>query len=165
MLKIATKLKENLLEQLNLYKYMDRLTLEKKEVIIKGHAEYLSEIDKNIEAVACQLLELEQKRLQLVSNYVSKDTKLSEFIDKLDPEVSLSLKDIREQLVGVMENIQKMNKLNLYLINNSIKWIEHSISTIANVIAPESASYNANGKSVTNSPYSLNPTGIIEHEV
>jgi flagellar biosynthesis/type III secretory pathway chaperone len=164
MLKVATQLKDNLSEQLKLYKYMDKLTAEKREIIIKGDAESLSEMDKVIEAVACQILELEQNRLSVLEGYVSRESSLSEFIKKLDPEISTALSDIREQLIGVMQNIQKMNKQNIYLIDNSIKWIEHSIMTIANVISPESAAYNQKGKALTSSTYNISSSGMIEHE-
>jgi flagellar biosynthesis/type III secretory pathway chaperone len=165
MKKVATKLKDNLSEQLNLYKYMDHLTLEKKELIIKGKVEELAELDRHIESVTCQILELEQNRLLLLETDSSKDTKLSDFIKKLDKESAVVLTDLRTQLIAVMDRIQKVNTINIDLIDNSIKWIEHSVTTIANIIAPESASYNYRGKALTNSPYNLNASGIVERDV
>ena len=97
--------------------------------------------------------------------HLSKDSRLSEFIKKLDPDLAEPLTDLRKRLVEVIAYIQKMNRLNIYLIESSIKWIEHSVTTIANVLSPESAAYNANGKPLTTSAYSnFKPANIIEHE-
>lgn len=163
---IANKLKNNLLEQLNFYNYMERLTTEKKDLIIKGDAESLAELDKNIEAVACQILELEEKRLKLLEGRISKNSRLSDFIIMLEPDVAEPLKEIGQQLLDVMTNIKKLNDINIYLIKNSIKWIEYSVATIANALAPESAAYNASGKALSNSPYNntISSSNIVEHE-
>lgn len=162
--KLVKNLQNNLSEQLKYYKYMDRLSLEKKDVIIKGDTETLSEIDRNIEAVACQIIEIEQERLKLLKGHITRESKLTDFIKKLDPESAKMLNNIREELILVVRNIQKVNNVNIYLIKNSIKWIEHSVATIANVIAPESASYNATGRALTNKNFcSLNSSGIVEH--
>lgn len=162
MQKAATLIKNNLSEQLTLYRYMDRLTMEKKALIVKGDAESLSELDKHIEAVTCQILELEQSRLKILDSHHSKDSKLTDFIKTLDSKTAEPLVTLQDQLINTIKDIQKVNNLNVYLIRNSIKWIEHSVSTIANVIAPESAAYNARGKSL--SSYNMSSPGIVEHD-
>lgn len=165
MKEIATRLKNNLSEQLKYYQDIDKLSLEKKELIIKGDAEALSELDKRIESAACQVLDLEQKRLKLLEAHLSKNSRLSDFIKKLDPELARPLNDLRNQLLSVMQSIQRLNDVNVYLIENSIKWIEYSINTIANVLSPESSAYNANGKALTTLPYSnRSNSSLIEHE-
>ena len=63
-----------------------------------------------------------------------------------------------------MSNIQRINNMNVYLINSSIKWIEHSVNTIANVLAPECSAYNRSGRALTKSPYNMNKSSIVEHE-
>lgn len=165
MKKLAMQVKNNLSEQLNLYKYIDRLTLQKKELIIKGDAESLAEIDKHVQTVLCELISLEQKRLRLLGGQLDKNAKISDFIKRLDPDTAEPLNTIRLQLINVMKNIEKLNKLNVYLIQNSIKWIEHSVTTITNVFLPESAAYNANGRVLTNTPYYMDTSGLIEHTV
>lgn len=162
---LTTKLENNLSEQLNYYNQMNSLTEEKKDLIIKGDAESLAELDRRIESIACHVLELEKKRFDILAGKVQKESKLSEFITQLDERLAKPLTELRKKLIDVMGQIQKKNELNVYLINNSIKWIEHSVSTIANVIAPESAAYNFRGRVLTNSPYNnFNTSSIIEHD-
>lgn len=162
---LATKLENNLTEQLSYYNQMNNLTEEKKDLIIKGDAEALADLDRHIESIACHVLELEQKRFDILAGKVDKESKLSDFINQLDEKLAVPLTVLRRNLMVVMAQIQKKNELNVYLINNSIKWIEYSVSTIANVFAPESAAYNFKGKVLTNSPYNnFNTSAIIQHD-
>ncbi|MGD9580048.1 MAG: flagellar protein FlgN [Vampirovibrionia bacterium] len=162
---LASKLENNLSEQLKFYNQMNDITKLKKELIIKGDAESLAELDRRIESIACQVLELEQKRFEILDGKVAKESKLSDFISQLDEKISKPLDSLRRKLKKVMSEIQRTNEINVYLINNSIKWIEHSVATIANVLAPESAAYNFRGKVLTNSPYTnFNTSTIIEHD-
>jgi len=166
MRETATKLKNNLSEQLNLYNYMGRLSAEKKEIIIKGVPDNLMEVDRCIEAVACRILELEQDRRKILDGHIDQDSKLGDFINKLDNKAAAPLKKVREELLKSMKEIQKINNLNVYLINNSIKWIEHSVNTITNHFVPESASYNARGKTVNRSTYDISSIStLVERDV
>lgn len=165
MKKIAANLENNLSEQLKLYNYLDRITDDKKVLIIKGDAESLAVLDRQIETVTCELLELEKKRLNLLKGLISKESKLSDFINLLDPEFAKPLSELRERLTDVMARIQHKNKANIFLIENSIKWVQHSIKTIVNVISPESAAYNFKGRVQTKSIYEMDSSGIIEHQV
>ncbi len=161
---IVRKLKHNLTDQLNYYKVMEQLTIEKKDLIIKGDADALAELDKTIEAVACQALGLEQDRLSLLGGVANRSSKLSDFIKMIGPELGSPLEELRTQLMEVMANIQRVNNMNIYLIKSSIKWIEHSVTTIANVLAPECSAYNRAGKAMTTSPYNMNKSSLVEHE-
>lgn len=165
MKNLAIQVKNNLHEQLNLYNYVDRLTTHKKELIIKGDADGLVELDKHIQAVLCELIALEQKRLRLLHGHIDKNAKLSDFTQNLEPELAKPLDDVRLQLLEVMKKIDKLNRLNIYLIKNSIKWIEHSVTTIANVLLPESAAYGATGRALNNIPSYVDSSGLIEHTV
>lgn len=164
MRETANKLYNNLSEQLNLYNYMCRMSLEKKEIIIKGSPDCLIELDRCIEAVACRILELEQDRQKMLSGHINNGSRLSEFINKLDRKTASPFNKLRSELINVMQEIQKINNLNIYLINSSIKWIEHSVRTITNHVVPESASYNARGKNLNRSTYDYSMSGIVEKD-
>lgn len=164
MREAANKLYNNLSEQLNLYNYMCRMSIEKKEIIIKGSPDCLIELDRCIEAVACRILELEQDRQKILLGQVNSGAKLSEFINKLDKKTAPSFNKLRTDLINVMQEIQKINNLNIYLINSSIKWIEHSVRTITNHVLPESASYNAKGRNLNRSTYNYSMSGIVEKD-
>ncbi|MEW5819969.1 MAG: flagellar protein FlgN [Cyanobacteriota bacterium] len=162
---LVNTLKNNLSEQLNHYENMDKLTEQKKELIIKGDVESLADLDKQIESIACHVLDLEQRRVKLLGRYVTKESRLSDFLMVVEPDLAKPLNQLREKLLNVMANIKKTNQLNVYLINNSIKWIEHSVNTISNVLAPESAAYNSYGKALTTLSYgNYSSPKIVEHE-
>jgi flagellar biosynthesis/type III secretory pathway chaperone len=165
MRNLANNLKNNLSEQLGHYEKMEKLTDHKRELIVKGDVESLSELDKQIETVACHVLELEQKRVTLLERFATKDSRFSDFLMVLEPELAKPLNELREKLMAVMANIKKMNEVNVYLINNSIKWIEHSVNTISNILSPECSAYNARGRALTTSCYGdYASSKIVEHE-
>lgn len=152
----AKQLESNLKQQLKYYEEIEELSLEKKDLIIEGNAEKLTTLDRNIESLACQLLNLEQKRFQLLEGNFPKNTLIPDIIGKLPSEEANNINDIRLKLKTTLSNIQKINTMNINLIENSIKWIEHSVATIANYLIPESAAYTFQGKSITKSPYTYN---------
>ena len=95
---IVKKLKYNLTDQLNYYKVMEKLTAEKKDLIVNGDIDSLSELDRTIEALACQILELEQNRLSLMAGVSTRDSRLSDFIKMIGPEFGTPLDELRIQL-------------------------------------------------------------------
>lgn len=162
----ARQLESNLKQQLKYYEEMEELSIEKKNLIIKGDAEKLATLDRNIESLACQVLTLEQKRLQIQQETFSKDAQIVDIVKNLPDADANIINEIRLKLKSTLSNIQKINTMNIYLIENSIKWIEHSVTTIANYLAPESAAYTFQGKSITKSPYTYNfsSSSTIEQE-
>lgn len=163
---LAKHLESNLKQQLNYYKEIETLSENKKDLIIKGDAEKLATLDRSIESLTCQVLALEQKRFKMLDGKYARDAKLADIINHLGSDNKTILHDIRINLKKVLTNIQKLNKMNVYLIENSIRWIEHSVTTIANFLIPESAAYTFQGKTVTQSPYTydFNSSSTIEQE-
>lgn len=135
---------EKILEQeIEACSKLEQYITDKKDYLVKGDIEGVMKVDRELERYNSAIERLEQKRLQL---YPNKNT-LSEIIEKIEEKnKARHIGNLRDKLNELLTNTQKQNNINAELIKHSLTIIESSISSIVNVLVPESSYYNSRGK-------------------
>ena len=135
---------EKILEQeINACSKLEQYITDKKDFLVKGDIEGIMNVDLKLEKYNSAVEKLEEKRQQL---YPAK-TSLNEIIDSIkEKNKTYRLKNMKNKLNNMLVNAQKQNNINSELIKYSLKIVESSISSIVNVLVPESSSYNSKGK-------------------
>ena len=135
------------------YKYHQKLcetARAKKEVIIENKIKDLSEIIEKEKVLLSDLNELEDNRsqyLDLISteyNLESNPPQYNILKKELDSSQKNELKDIREKLLKVIEELQSINQENKILLEEAIKLNNFSFELIANSLEPENNIYDKN---------------------
>lgn len=152
------ELEEIIDDQINIYSKIEKCVMDKKEVLVKGDIDSLRMLDQKIETYISKIEKLENKRQSVYSNLGKSDSTLREIIDSVSDDkksqnLGIKLDSLRETIM----NIKKYNDMNAQLIKHSLKLIEHSVFSIANVLMPESSTYNNYGR-VKSSSKNLNMT-------
>jgi hypothetical protein len=86
--------------------------------------------------------ELERGRIALLIHMGHKDKSLKDFIECLDVNNAQPFIEARQRLVRVVENVRELNTESRSLLELSVKWIEDSVSLIAQLLMPEASSYS-----------------------
>lgn len=136
-------------QEVEVYSQLEKYVLDKKECLIKRDLNRLKDVDCEIQKINMLVDKLEIKRANLNLNFGKRNMTLSEIInmiEKDDRKQAERFSAIREKLKYLATSIQRQNNINTQLIHHSLKLIEHSVKTIANVLIPESSAYNRYGK-------------------
>ena len=146
---------ENLVEVLDqectLYEKLLGLSSRKTTIIIKGDLEALAEITDEEQCIIGSIQGLEKKRIiamKDIANVLNKDVdslKLTELIQILDkrPADQKNLAVQRDRLVGVAENVRRVNGQNQQLLESSIEMVQFEMNIIqAAKRAPQTANYS-----------------------
>ena len=57
---------------------------------------------------------------------------------------------LKSKLNNIADKTRRQNKINLELLEHTMKIIENSVNIIANALAPEVSSYNKRGRKIEN---------------
>jgi len=151
-------------EEISLHQTIETRLEEKKQVIIKGDLDALTNLDDQLEELSRQALELEESRLAMMIQMGRDEVTLKEFIGSLrDENDTRLLEHAREQLVTTTQNIRELCRSNQDLISHSIRMIEQSVGFISSILSPGGASYtNPNDRrSQSNTPTPTASSTII----
>ena len=122
----------------NIERYLSR----KKDVIIKGDLDALTQVDNALESLTQQARELEKERLAIMVQMGREGETMKAFLKSLktgeDTEI---LAHAREQLAVTTQEIKKLSLTNRDLLTQSIRFIEQSVEVIATMLAPEGSAY------------------------
>lgn len=148
-------LKRILDQEIESYGQVEQKMAEKNQVLIRGNASELSRLDRELIALNQRTIELEKQRISLMMNMGKQNYSLQEFINSLDIHKAAPLIEARQRLNRVIGNVRDLNSQNKRLLEISLKWIETSVETIAQMLTPQGASYDGKGdkshrKSATN---------------
>ncbi|OEF99502.1 hypothetical protein BHF71_08775 [Vulcanibacillus modesticaldus] len=113
------------------------LAKQKKQVLIDGSIEELSKIIHYESLWIKKVSKLEDERMKVVQQILNdNDIKadqitINDLINNLDsPDDKKRLEDIHGKLTKTIEEIQQLNDLNTQLIEQSLKYISHTINLI-----------------------------------
>ncbi|MBE5825954.1 MAG: flagellar protein FlgN [Butyrivibrio sp.] len=154
MISVAS-LVENLVEVLDrectLYEKLLGLSSRKTTIIIKGDLEALAGITDEEQCIIGSIQGLEKQRetaMKDIANVLNKDVnslKLTELIQILDkrPVDQKKLAFQRDRLVGVAENVRRVNGQNQQLLESSLEMVQFEMNIIqAAKMAPQTANYS-----------------------
>lgn len=136
-------------QQVELYDTVDNLMQKKRLILVKGNAYELSNIDQKLTTLAQKGSQLEERRIKLLKEMGYHNLSLKEVIQKLSVQQAKTLNPIREQLKRSIQRVQSSNNQTKGLLQLSLNWVADTVELIAKAIAPESASYEQNGRQTT----------------
>lgn len=141
------ELEKILNQEINAYSKLEGYIQEKKETIVNGDIKRLKNIDYEIEKFNSIICNLEKDRQKATAIFGHENLSINDIIEQIeDNEQIEKLSGLKFKLKKIIENIQRQNKIINSLIEHSLKLIEYSVNAIVNVISPEIAFYNNNGK-------------------
>ena len=148
-------LMENLVEVLDkegsAYEKLLGLSSQKTTVIIKGDLEALAEITDEEQCIIGNIQSLEKQRVEAmtdIANVLNMDVnslKLTDLIQVLEkrPADQKNLAVQRDRLVGVADNVRRVNGQNQELLKSSIEMVQFEMNIIqASKRAPQTANYS-----------------------
>jgi len=115
----------------------------KKEALLKNDLDTLEKTDQELMALHQRARSLEQKRLQLTGEMGYHDIPLSELIPQLPAEYAGVLAQTRKRLISLVRELEQLNRNHVDLLTLSLKWVEESVTVIAEILTPQAASYGA----------------------
>ena len=134
-----------------MYEKLLGLSSRKTTIIIKGDLEALAEITDEEQYIIGSIQGLEKQRviaMKDIANVLNKDVdslKLTELIQILDkrPVDQKKLAVQRDRLVGVADNVRRVNGQNQQLLESSIEMVQFEMNIIhAAKSAPQTANYS-----------------------
>jgi len=154
------ELEKILNQEIEAYSKLDEYITEKRCCLINGDINKVIEVDTELQKYNSAVEKLDKKRREIYPE----DLTLKDIIEKIEnKEQAKKISTLREKVKTLILKVQKQNFINNELIKHSLKIVESSIISIANVLIPESAAYNIKGAIKTNSR--LSSISSVEHEV
>ncbi|MBO4456412.1 MAG: flagellar protein FlgN [Butyrivibrio sp.] len=146
---------ENLIDVLDqectMYEKLLGLSSQKTSVIVQGDLKALAEITDEEQCIVGNIQTLEKKRgeaMKDIANVLNKDVdslKLTDLIEVLEkrPVDQKNLAVQRDRLVGVADNVRRVNGQNQELLRSSLEMVQFEMNIIqASKRAPETANYS-----------------------
>lgn len=147
MITEVKELEKILNQEIEAYSRLERYIIDKKESLVSGDIDKLRNIDCEIEKIASETEILEKQRTQVTRKFGNENLTLKEIIEKIEQEDKTEkISGLRQKLKNIGGNIARQNKINAQLIEHSLRIIEYSVISIANILMPEASSYNNFGK-------------------
>lgn len=128
----------------------------KKNAIIHGRVDELTDINAVEQSIADELKELEKKRLRVlkdmavVTGHDNEEVTISSMINMLDkqPVEQRKLIEAKDSLRKTADHMQFLNQQNQILLQNAMEMVEFDLTLIKGLKqAPETANYNKNAYS------------------
>ncbi len=126
-----------------IYEDILKLSQDKTDIIIKGKVKELENITKLEQSLILDMGRLEDLREKTVrdlsTDIDSKSSQLTvtELIKHIDKNQADRLEGYKTNLLGIIEEVKKVNDLNSKLIQNSIDYINFSINILSSVPAAD----------------------------
>ena len=132
------------------YEYHQKLcdsALSKKKAIIENEIEELTDIINEEKILLNDLDELENERNQVLNNlaqeydFKENPPQYNLLKEKLPDKYKQDLKNIRDKLLEVIEELQKINEQNKVLLQEAVKLNNFSFDLMAEVLEPQTNVY------------------------
>ncbi|BEP30211.1 flagellar protein FlgN [Helicovermis profundi] len=136
-------------KEYEIYKELTKIADDKKQIIIDGKIKELDKITIREQGLAMSLVKLENYREKVI-NKIMKDLNIknidtiTELITHLDQDSKNKLNTVKNQLIGIIDDIKNKNELNSQLIDQSLKFIDFNIGLLAGI--EEDNKYASDGK-------------------
>lgn len=134
--KYCSGLLDILQSQINIYREMFSLSLEKTSVLIKGNIAELERITKREESLIMRVGRLEEQRQVLHSALAAQfalspdEMSSSELVNRVDEPYKLKFQKKFDEIKDVLSQISQVNNGNADLINNSLDFVNFSLNLL-----------------------------------
>ncbi len=140
MTDLCARLLDNMDTQMAVYDKLLSLACEKQSVLVKGDLAELEKITKAEEILILQVGRLEEQRMALhqqLANHFSlspSELTLSELIKRTEDKGAVTkLQQLSTDMTGKLSDLGEANKANSELVQNSLDFVNFSLSILANV--------------------------------
>ncbi|MFP4697159.1 MAG: flagellar protein FlgN [Eubacteriales bacterium] len=156
MASLIEDLTETLLEELDCYKELLKISTKKTDVIINGDVPSLQKLTNEEQTLAGRVFRLDKKREELINdigiviNKKPEELTLLNLIDMLDSQLKEKEKlyKINEELRSNLSQLKEKNEQNKVLIQQSLDFIDFTVNAIrSSRNVPETAGYENKGTS------------------
>ncbi|WP_202711338.1 flagellar protein FlgN [Sporosalibacterium faouarense] len=137
MKKSVKQLREVLKQEIDVYREMLEISIEKTNIIIEGQIKKLEEITEQEQKLIIKIGKLEDIRENIVFNIqkglgISEDIDMSKIMPHLDEEDKDFIEEQKEELLKILNQLKDRNTLNGTLINDSLEYINLNIDLLTN---------------------------------
>ncbi|RCW48212.1 flagellar protein FlgN [Halanaerobium sp. MA284_MarDTE_T2] len=146
------KLKDSLLNILNeekeLYLKLLKIAEEKNETLVENNTEKLMQTVEKDKDIINKIETAEEKRNEIVSEIIeqfnidNENKSYSELIKNLPEDWGKDLDPLRDELIEITDEFQKINLENHSLLKQALEFNQLSIDTILNSIQDEDITYS-----------------------
>ncbi|MFU0782858.1 MAG: FlgN family protein [Thermoanaerobacterium thermosaccharolyticum] len=129
-----------------LYKDLLDISSKKTDVIIHGKIQELDNMTKVEGSIICRLSKLEEEREKILSGYDDTgEITISELCKMLPEDDAKKLKKIQKEFESLLKALNDRNALNKSLLQQSIEFVNYSLSIISNNLVEDNGIYGDNG--------------------
>ncbi|WP_434639831.1 flagellar protein FlgN [Thermoanaerobacterium thermosaccharolyticum] len=129
-----------------LYKDLLDISTKKTDVIIHGKIQELDNMTKIEGNIICKLSMLEEEREKILSGYDDTgEITISELCKMLPEDDAKKLKKIQVEFESILKALNDRNGLNKSLLQQSIEFVNYSLSIISNNLVEDNGIYGDNG--------------------
>ncbi|WHE06704.1 flagellar protein FlgN [Thermoanaerobacterium thermosaccharolyticum] len=129
-----------------LYKDLLDISTKKTDVIIHGKIQELDNMTKVEGNIICKLSMLEEEREKILSGYDDTgEITISELCKMLPEDDAKKLKKIQKEFESLLKALNDRNDLNKSLLQQSIEFVNYSLSIISNNLIEDNGIYGDNG--------------------
>ncbi|MGF7400345.1 flagellar protein FlgN [Thermoanaerobacterium thermosaccharolyticum] len=129
-----------------LYKDLLDISTKKTDVIIHGKIQELDNMTKIEGNIICRLSKLEEEREKILSGYDDTgEITISELCKMLPEDDAKKLKKIQKEFESILKALNDRNGLNKSLLQQSIEFVNYSLSIISNNLVEDNGIYGDNG--------------------
>ncbi len=136
MKKSIEQLKKVLYEQIEVYKHILSLSVKKTDIVVNGHIKKLEEITQEEQKLIIKIGKLEDIRENVIYN-INRElgleelnmTKLNDYLEEAD---KVFIKNLKDELMDILNQIKERNELNGSLISDSLEYINLNIDILTN---------------------------------
>ncbi len=110
-------------EQAQSYKRLLEVLREERVSLLDFNAEGVEELSKEKDTLVLRLRLLEEERIRLMSDFSDSNISLLKLSEITGND---SIKDIRLELISLLQSIEELNELNRFLIDRSLNYIRNT---------------------------------------
>lgn len=139
---------------------------EKQRAIVEGEIEQLNKSVQDESKLARETKALEVERMARTRELAQKlelenlNPRLTEIIEKVEKRYAQRLREQRDLLRSLVEEIHTLNQSNQFLLNHSLKFIEKTMEILLNG-SDKTALYKKDGKLQT----SVKKNRVLDHSI
>lgn len=138
-------------EEISGYEKIEKLYMDKKEILIRGKSDDLLNIDSKILNTFQNINKIAMKRVGILNELDIKTPNMSaiiEFANKNNPEIAKRFEEKKKIINELSSNISKLEKLNLELTKHGINITNKTLEAILKSLTVTTNEYNQRGQNI-----------------
>lgn len=164
MIQEQLKTLENIIDkEIDGYKNIEKLYIDKKEILIHGKGTDLYEVDTKIIDTYKNINNLSETRKSITKSMNIPTFSLTDLINKIRTEDEVTAKKFeqkRDEVKELAQKIYKLEKINVELVKHGIYITNKTIEAMLKGVSISTKEYNNKGKNISNEQ--LEMSSIIE---